>query len=225
MTAAAPTLLTWLTYAAIVAMIVVYALERWSIEVISLVALVGWLVLFWAVPPLLGLASPLTPDDLLAGLANPALITVLALLVVGQGLFHTDALEHPTALLARLGGRTGMGAVYLVLIAAMIASSIVNDTPVVVMFLPIITAIAAARGVAASKTLMPLSFAALLGGMTTLIGTSTNLLAAGVAEKVGGLRIGFFDFTVPALFMAVRRLRLCRLRAAEDPQGAHRHGR
>ncbi len=54
---------------------------------------------------------------------------------------------------------------------------------------------------AASKTLMPLSFAALLGGMTTLIGTSTNLLAAGVAEKVGGLTIGFFDFTIPALAM------------------------
>lgn len=200
--AAAPDILTWLTYAAIVAMIVAYALERWAIEVVSMVALVGWLVLFWAVPGLTGRPAPLTPDDLLAGLANPALITVLALLVVGQGLFHTDALEKPTTLLARLGGRTGMSAIVLVLAAAMVASAFVNDTPVVVMFLPIITAIAAGRGVAASKTLMPLSFAALLGGMTTLIGTSTNLLAAGVAEKVGGLRIGFFDFTIPALAMS-----------------------
>ena len=49
---------------------------------------------------------------------------------------------------------------------------------------------------------MPLSFAALLGGTTTLIGTSTNLLAAGVAEKAGGLTIGFFEFTVPAGIMA-----------------------
>ncbi len=203
MAAAAPTLLTWLTYAAIVVMIVAYALERWAIEIVSLVALVGWLVLFWAVPMLSGTQSPLGPDTLLSGLANPALITVLALLVVGQGLFHTDALEHPTALLARLGGRTGMSAVVLVLGAAMIASAVVNDTPVVVMFLPIITAIAAGRGVAASKVLMPLSFAALLGGMTTLIGTSTNLLAAGVAEKAGGLTIGFFDFTVPAAAMAL----------------------
>ena len=203
MAAAAPTILTWLTFAAIVAMIVAYALERWAVEVVSLMALVGWLVLFWAVPMLTGTQSPLGPDALLAGLANQALITVLALLVVGQGLFHTDALEKPTTLLARLGGRTGMGAIYLVLVAAMIASAFVNDTPIVVMFLPIITAIAAGRGVAASKTLMPLSFAALLGGMTTLIGTSTNLLAAGVAEKVGGLRIGFFDFTVPAAAMAL----------------------
>ena len=200
---AAPTILTWLTYAAIVAMIVAYALERWAIEIVSLVALVGWLVLFWAVPMLTGTTSPLSADTLLAGLANPALITVLALLVVGQGLFHTDALEKPTTLLARLGGRTGMAAVVLVLVAAMVASAFINDTPIVVMFLPIITAIAAGRGVAASKVLMPLSFAALLGGMTTLIGTSTNLLAAGVAEKAGGLRIGFFDFTIPAAAMSL----------------------
>ena len=73
---------------------------------------------------------------------------MLALLVVGQGLFHTDALEKPTTLIARLGGRTGMGAIVLVLAAAMVASAVVNDTPVVVMFLPIITAIAAGRGVA-----------------------------------------------------------------------------
>ena len=109
--AAAPDILTWLTYAAIVTMIVAYALERWPIEVVSLVALVGWLVLFWAVPKLTGIESPLGPDELLAGLSNEALITVLAVLVVGQGLFHTDALEKPATLLARLGGRTGMGAV------------------------------------------------------------------------------------------------------------------
>ncbi len=199
---AATGILTWLTYAAIVAMIVAYALERWSIEVVSLSALVGWLVLFWAVPMLMGVKSPLGPDELLAGLSNQALITVLAMLVVGQGLFHTDALERPAAFLARLGGKTGMGAILLVLVAAMVTSAFVNDTPVVVMFLPIITAIAASRGIATSKALMPLSFAALLGGMTTLIGTSTNLLAAGVAQKSGGLTIGFFDFTVPAAAMA-----------------------
>ena len=200
---AAAEILTWLTFAGIVAMIVAYALERWSIEVVSLAALVGWLVLFWAVPMLTGTKSPLGPDELLAGLSNQALITVLALIVVGQGLFHTDALEHPTNLLARVGGKTGMGAILVVLLAAMVVSAFVNDTPVVVMFLPIVTAIAASRGVATSKALMPLSFAALLGGMTTLIGTSTNLLAAGVALKSGGLAIGFFDFTVPAGAMAI----------------------
>ncbi|MCB1497295.1 MAG: SLC13 family permease [Bauldia sp.] len=193
----------WLTFAMIIAMVVAYALERWSIELVSIASVVAWLVLFWAGPMLLGVDSPLGPDDLLAGFSNQALITVLAMLVVGQGLFQTDALERPAALLARAGGGTGQGAVILILFVAMVTSAVVNDTPVVVMFLPIVTAIAATRGIATSKVLMPLSFAALLGGKTTLIGTSTNLLAAGVAEKIDGLAIGFFEFTIPAAIMAV----------------------
>ncbi len=199
---AGPDLLMWLTFAAIVAMIAAYALERWSVEFVSLSSLVGWLILFWLLPLLLDFKSPLSTDDILSGFSNQALITVLAMLIVGQGLFQTDALERPAAFLARLGGRTGMGAVVIVLVAAMVASAVVNDTPVVVMFLPIVTAIAATRGVSTSKALMPLSFAALLGGTTTLIGTSTNLLAAGVAAKMG-LTIGFFEFTVPAGIMAL----------------------
>ena len=197
-----PDILMWLTFAGIVAMVTAYAFERWSVEFISLATLVGWLLLFWFVPWAMGFKSPLGTDGVLAGFSNQALVTVLAMLVVGQGLFQTDALERPAAWLARLGGRSGMGAVILVLFAAMVASSVVNDTPVVVMFLPIISAVAAARGVSTSKALMPLSFAALLGGTTTLIGTSTNLLAAGVAERMG-LRIGFFEFTVPAGIMAL----------------------
>ena len=199
---AGPDLLMWLTFAGIGVMIAAYALERWSVEFVSLASLVGWLILFWLVPFLFGFNSPLSTDEVLAGFSNQALVTVLAMLVVGQGLFQTDALERPAAWLARLGGRTGMGAVVLVLFAAMVTSALVNDTPVVVMFLPIVTAVAATRGVSTSKALMPLSFAALLGGTTTLIGTSTNLLAAGVAERLG-LKIGFFEFTVPAGIMAI----------------------
>ncbi|MCB1488927.1 MAG: SLC13 family permease, partial [Bauldia sp.] len=199
---AATTILMWLTFAMIIAMVVAYALERWSIELVSIASVVAWLILFWAGPMVLGVESPLKPDALLAGFSNQALITVLAMLVVGQGLFQTDALERPAAILARAGGGTGLGAVVLILFVAMVTSAFVNDTPVVVMFLPIVTAIAATRGIATSKVLMPLSFAALLGGKTTLIGTSTNLLAAGVAERIDGLRIGFFEFTVPAVIMA-----------------------
>lgn len=204
----ADVLLMWLTFGGIVAMIVAYALERWSIEVISIATLVYWLITFWLVPKLFGVPTPLSTGEVLAGFSNDALVTVLAMLVVGQGLFQTDSLERPAALLARMGGRSGMGAVVIVMFAAMVTSAVVNDTPVVVMFLPIITAVAATRGVSTSKALMPLSFVALLGGTTTLIGTSTNLLAAGVAAREG-IQIGFFEFTVPAGIMAVAGFAYC----------------
>lgn len=201
-------ILMWLTFAGIIGMIAAYALERWSIELISIASLVYWMILFWLMPKLFGIATPLTTTEVLAGFSNEALVTVLAMLIVGQGLFQTDALERPAAMLARLGGRSGMGSVIIVLFAAMVASAVVNDTPVVVMFLPIITAVAATRGVPTSKALMPLSFVALLGGTTTLIGTSTNLLAAGVAAREG-LIIGFFEFTVPASIMALAGFVYC----------------
>ncbi len=200
---AASDLLMWLTFAAIAAMIVAYALERQPVEVIAVASLVGWLVLFWLVPMVFGIDSPLGPDGLLSGFSNQALVTVLSLLVVGQGLFHTDALERPTAYIVRRSGRKGMLAIVGTLFVAAVASAVVNDTPVVVMFLPIVSVLASSRGVAASKVLMPLSFAALLGGTTTLIGTSTNLLAVGVAQKLTGMQVGFFDFTVPAGLMAI----------------------
>lgn len=206
----ANTVLMWLTFAGIIGMIVAYALERWAIELISIASLVYWLIVFWLVPKLFGTETPLSTTEVLAGFSNDALVTVLAMLIVGQGLFQTDALERPAALLARLGGRSGMGSVIIVMFAAMVTSAVVNDTPVVVMFLPIITAVAATRGIATSKALMPLSFVALLGGTTTLIGTSTNLLAAGVAAREG-LIIGFFEFTVPAGIMAIAGFAYCAL--------------
>jgi di/tricarboxylate transporter len=196
-------ILMWLTFAAIAVMIVAYALEAYPIEIIAIGSVVVWLTIFWLIPLVTGTESPLGPDAILAGFSNQALITVLALLVVGQGLFHTDALERPSVILARLGGRTGMAAIVLVISTAFLASAVVNDTPVVVMFLPVVSAIAAGRSIPTSKVLMPLSFAALLGGTTTLIGTSTNLLAANIAETSAGVMIGFFTFTVPAAIIAV----------------------
>lgn len=201
--AAASDLMMWLTFAIIIATVVAYALERYPMEVVAIGSLVCWLGLFWLVPLVTGAESPLGPDEILSGFSNQALITVLALLVVGQGLYHTDALERPSAVLARLGRNRTTISIVLVLFAAMLTSAVVNDTPVVVMFLPIVSAIAAAHGVAASKVLMPLSFAALLGGMTTLIGTSTNLLVASVVERLTGTSIGFFTFTIPAVAVVV----------------------
>ncbi|MEE9375454.1 MAG: SLC13 family permease [Rhizobiaceae bacterium] len=189
----------WVTFGIILCTIIAYASERWSIEGVSLATLVAFLALFTLVPQ--SGAQPIGAPELLMGFANPALITVLALLVIGRALFHTDALERPAEALSAIGGSNVRLTIIVLLVAAGVTSAFLNNTPVVVMFIPIIVAIAAQRNFSASAALMPLSFVGILGGMTTLIGSSTNLLVVGVAERYG-IKVGFFDFTIPGLVMA-----------------------
>lgn len=190
----------WATFFIIICTIIAFAIERWAIELVALAAVVAFVLLFSIVPMPEG-AVDILPADLIAGFANPALATVLALLLIGQALFNTDALEKPAQLISKMGGSSGRRTIVILLIVAAITSAFLNNTPVVVMFIPIVAAIATQRGFSASKALMPLSFIGILGGMTTLIGSSTNLLVAGVAAK-SGLEISFFDFTIPGLMMA-----------------------
>ncbi len=180
----------WATFAIVAASIVAYATERWRMELVGAATLCALLILFAVEPG--GMKLP--ASDLLAGFANPALVTVLALLVVGQALFQTDALEAPAKMLSGIGGKRPMLTLAIVLFAVAIVSAFLNNTPVVVMLIPILAAIAHQRSFAPASGMMPLSFAAILGGMTTLIGSSTNLLVAGVANR-SGIEMTFFEVT------------------------------
>jgi di/tricarboxylate transporter len=189
----------WLTFGVIVCTIVGFASEKWSIEGISLCAVATLLAIFTLIPQ--SSSTPITAPDLILGFANPALITVVALLVIGQALFNTDALERPAQLLSKAGGSSAQRTIIILLVAAGVTSAFLNNTPVVVMFIPIVVAIATQRNFSPASALMPLSYVGILGGMTTLIGSSTNLLVAGVAERYGET-VGFFDFTIPGLVIA-----------------------
>ncbi len=189
----------WMTFAVIACTIVAYGAEKWSIEGVSLAALVILLAIFSLVPQ--NTDNQISPTELLMGFANPALITVLALLVIGQALFNTDALERPAEMLSNFGGSSARRTILVLLVTAGVTSAFLNNTPVVVMFIPIIVAIAAQRNFSAAAALMPLSYVGILGGMTTLIGSSTNLLVAGVAQRYG-FELGFFDFSIPGLVLA-----------------------
>ncbi len=189
------------TFAIIALTIVGYVSERFSIEAVSIASLAMFLALFSVFPYTSAEGAAFNPEELVAGFANPALATVLALLIIGQGLFATDAMDRPARIAAKLGGRSGTRAMVITLLTAAALSAFLNNTPVVVIFIPVLTVLAAQRSFRASRALMPLSFLSILGGMTTLIGSSTNLLSAGVAERLG-VNIGFFDITIPALAVA-----------------------
>jgi di/tricarboxylate transporter len=187
----------WATFVIIFCTIIGYALERLSIEAVSLASIGAFLLLF----AVAGDGDTLAPAQLVAGFANPALVTVLALLVIGQALFNTDALDQPSRWLASASGVGRTRSLATILASAAVISALINNTPVVIMFIPILTTIARQKNFDPAKGLMPLSFAAILGGMTTLIGSSTNLLVAGLASS-SGIDIGFFDFTLPGLILA-----------------------
>lgn len=193
----------WAVFAVIAVAVAFYVSERVSIEATSLATVVAFLLLFHFMPVQEpnGLAL-LTYSHLLAGFASPALITILALLVIGQGLVQTGALEGPTRWLQNLGSRRSRNALIVTLLIAAAISAFLNNTPVVVMFIPIVSAVSARLGMSPGKTLMPLSFITILGGMTTLVGSSTNILVAGMAQQYGGISVGFFDFAVPGLVLA-----------------------
>ena len=198
-----PTLQMWLTFAIISAGIISYILDKFPMEITSLGITSSLLVLFHFMPVISGDGEVLlTTKMLLSGFADPALISILALLVIGHGMVETGALDSPVKVLVRLGNDYPIAILVLSLITVMIISAFLNNTPVVVIFIPIMITIVENLGKSPLLYLMPLSFVAILGGMTTLIGSSTNLLVSGSYQAIGGDAIGFFDFAIPGLFLA-----------------------
>lgn len=193
----------WASLAIIFVTIVLYASDRYSLELVSAGALVALLILFNFAPLMVDGEPALTVENLLAGFASPALFAILGLLIIGQGMFQSGALEHPTERLLVAYERRPRLVTGLVFTFVMAVSAFLNNTPVVVMFIPIVAAMAAQKKIAASRLMMPLSFLSIFGGMLTIIGSSTNLLAAESYRQVeAGGEIGFFELTPMGLVLA-----------------------
>jgi di/tricarboxylate transporter len=203
MAAIEPTFHMWVTLAFVVGALVVYAMERLPVEVSSL-GILGALLAFFTLFPLPpgGGRQPVDAASLLAGFANPGLITIAGLLIVGQGILQTGVLDRMARFADKAGHGVGWVSIAIALALVMVASAFVNNTPLVIIAIPIMQALAARLGRPASHLLIPLSYAAILGGRLTLIGSSVNLLVASVLLDLTGRQLGFFEFTVPGLVVA-----------------------
>ncbi len=194
----------WLTFAVIIVALVMYTLERLTFELTSLGVICVLLVFFHFVPVVdADGQNILNPTRLLAGFANPALLTVVALLVMGEGLARTGVLEAGAQMFFRYGRGHAALATGLAFVAVLVVSGFMNNTPVVVIFIPIMQALASRLGQSPSRLMMPLSFAAILGGMVTLIGSSTNLLVSGMLIELGNEGFSFFQFALPGAALAL----------------------
>ncbi|MEL6506528.1 MAG: SLC13 family permease [Pseudomonadota bacterium] len=191
--------------AIILVTIALYTTERLSLEIVSAAVLIALLLLFHFAPLPLDAQTkgPLDMATLLAGFASPALFAILGLLIIGQGMFQSGALEHPTEYLLRWHEQRPLLMTAVIFLIVMVVSAFLNNTPVVVMFIPIIAAIANERKIPASRLMMPLSFLSIFGGMTTIIGSSTNMLAAESYRATTGGEIGFFELTPIGVILAM----------------------
>lgn len=175
-----------------------FAREQIPIETTGLLVLVV-LVLGFFVFEYPGIET----KQFLYAFGNEALVTICALLVVSKAMEVTGALQPLARLMAAGWQERPMLSRLTVLLVGASASAFLNNTPIVVMMLPILVAICLRSGASPAGVLMPMGLATLLGGMATTIGTSTNLLVVGIAETQGLPEFGMFDFSLPVIVAAV----------------------
>jgi di/tricarboxylate transporter len=192
----------WPVLIGLVIAAILYSWERWSLEVVAAGITVTLIVFFYLFPIADATLQP-SAGALLAGYANPALITILCLLIIGQGMFHTGAIEGPAGAISDMVKTRPIIVLSSGILIVFVVSAFLNNTPLVVMFIPFVAAIAQRMSLAPSRMMMHLSFLCIMAGMTTLIGSSTNLLVSDAMKRFTGEGLDFFALTPMGLMLAV----------------------
>ena len=184
----------WFTLGVVILLVAVLALTRIGADLVLMAALTLFM-----------LTDILSPAEALVGFANPGVITVGALFVVAAGLRDTGGIFRITQRLLGRPGSTAEAQLRL-MSPVVVMSAFLNNTPVVGMFIPAVADWAKRFDLSVSKLLLPLSYAAILGGTVTLIGTSTNLLVNGLLIEAGRPGLGMFELAwvgVPTALVGV----------------------
>ncbi len=164
----------WITLAVIGLALLFFITEWLSIDLVALGIVVALVV-----------GGVISPSEGIAGFSNSATITVLFMFMLSHALLETGALQELGRNLAGNFEKNFKTSLFKLLVLIALASAFLNNTPIVAVFIPVFLQIAAAAGQSPKKMLIPLSFATILGGTCSLIGTSTNLVVDGIAENVG----------------------------------------
>lgn len=182
----------------IVVSLILFTRDYIPLETSSLLILVT-LVVGFQVFPYTRNGITLQPGDFFTGFGNEALVAICALMIVGQGLETTGALRPLATMLSKHWSNWPLLSFLITLLSAAILSAFLNNTPIVVMLLPILISVSIRNKQSSSEILMPMGLATLLGGMATTIGTSTNLLVVAIASDLGMRSFGMFDFALPVI--------------------------
>jgi di/tricarboxylate transporter len=173
--------------------VVLFVSEKFSTDIVAMLVMIALLV-----------TRILTPAEGLAGFANTATITVGAMFVLSAGMFRSGAVNFVGKGLGRLARHSSGLMLFVLMVGVGVLSSFLNNTAAVAILIPVVIVVARRADTSPSKLLMPLSFASMFGGMCTVLGTSTNILASSIAEQAGLEAFGMFEFTkLGVIFFAV----------------------
>ena len=184
----------------IVTALVLFTRDRLPLESSSLAVIVV-LILGFHLFPYEADGVVVEPAQFLLGFGNEALVAICSLIVIGKALETTGALQPVARFAGALWSKRPQIALLLMLVAVFVLSAFVNDTPIVVLMIPILVGIALRTKRPASGFMLPMGLATIMGGMSTTIGTSTNLLVVGITRDLGVADIAMFDITLPALLV------------------------
>ena len=173
----------WFVYGLILLAVVLFINKRISFDITSLILLA-----------ILVVSGILTPEEGLSGFSNPATVTIACMFILSEGLRQTGALDIVGDYFFKLSKLHFSLAMFIIMVVIGVISAFINNTAAVAIFIPVLISLSRDLGESASKLLMPMSFAAMFGGVCTLIGTSTNLLVDSIAEDNGLAGFGMFEF-------------------------------
>lgn len=182
----------WLVTTVVIALFALFLSEKLRPDVAALSAVAVLLA-----------TGQITPKEVLSVFSNSAPLTIACLFIVSAALERTGVVNAIGEWLGRIAGNTPRAVLVALMGVAFLLSAPINNTPIVMILTPVAIMLARSRNMAPSKLLIPLSYATILGGMLTLMGTSTNLLVDGMAQQSGLPPIGVFDMTLAALGLGV----------------------
>ncbi len=164
--------------------VILFFTEKFTMDTVA----IGVMVLFM-------LFGVLDIKEGMAGFSNSATITVAAMFVISQAIFKTGILDQFSNYLGSQAQKSETKLILTLMLSTGLLSALINDTAVVALLMPAVISISQKNNIPASKLLMPLSFGSLMGGICTLLGTSTNILVSGIAEKAGFESFGVFEMS------------------------------
>ena len=145
----------------------------------------------------------LRPVEAVAGFANPAVITVGSMFVISRALIRTGAVGFIAEKVIGLSKGSAKGAIVMVLLMVAVASAFINNTPVVVLFIPVVMSLSCEFDISPSKLLIPVSYASILAGTCTLIGTSTNIIVSDLSQHYGYGKLAMFELSTLGVPIAI----------------------